>query len=187
MERETNSTRRTLPDRVPRRAPDLDQIPTDLREVDELLEEMASAETAGVPSGLNERIFDATRGAIVARESRPMHVGSVRGSPIPVSARLAAPMRLAAGLALAGTLGVAWLAGRGPGGVHEVGPDSQAAVDQDIATWLAVSEASYVGDLQTQLTALDAEASALVRTFEAGESQESWYDDSLSGAAGGAM
>lgn len=190
MERNMNTKRAIDHDRDQ----DRDQIPAELLEIDALLGQVARADVAAGPSraDLSQRIFNATRGAIAAHTPLPIKIESARrvGGPVPM--RGGAPMRIAAGLALAATLGVVWLAGRGPGPVRlsgsgELAASSSAAADREITEWLAISDTNFVGDLQTQLTSLDAEASGLVKNFESGGSDESWYDESASGAAGGAM
>lgn len=186
MERNTN-TRHAL-DR------DRDKIPAELLGIDALLGQMARADVSEGPARpeLSQRIFGATRSTIAGHAPVPIKIESARQVASPASMRVGAPMRIAAGLALAATLGVAWLAGRGPGATTsgesgELAVNSSAANERDITEWLAISDTNFVGDLETQLTSLDAEASGLVKKFEAGDSDETWYDDSVSGAAGGAM
>lgn len=168
-------------------------IPADLLPMDALLAELARAEASdagGAPRpDLAGRIFDATRGTIAAHTPAPIHIDSARRDASPAR-RVGAPIRLAAGLALAATLGLAWMAGHGPGPV-EFGSDparsASAAVERDITEWLAISSTSLVSDLQTQVSSLDAEASGLILRLESDESPELWYDEAASGAAGGAM
>lgn len=173
---------------------EIDLIPAELREVDAMLSTMASADRRpngklAVRSDLNGRIFDATRGVIAANTPAPISMELARETSARSFWKTGAPMRAAAGLALAATLGVAWLGSRGPSTRFsaEVAASTSSAVEKDVSEWLAISETSFVGDLQKQLTSLDAEASGLVKNLESGGSQDSWYDESVSGAAGGAM
>ncbi len=82
---------------------DIDLIPADLRDIDALLTQAAAEDRSAAPlhAGLNSRIFEATRHGIAARLPAPIpfdrarHAGAVR----PLASH--APLRLAAGLALA--------------------------------------------------------------------------------------
>jgi hypothetical protein len=88
----------------------VDELPADLRSLDAALGSLAEADRAAAPADLEARVFAATREALIpaslpmAHSGQPLHARA--------SSRFFTPMRLAAGLALAASLGAAILASR---------------------------------------------------------------------------
>ncbi|MCC6661196.1 MAG: hypothetical protein IT437_09955 [Phycisphaerales bacterium] len=113
--------------------------PEPLRGVGALLDALAASERASAPSGVEARVFAATRGAIAApalREPKGV-IATIR----PSGYRLFTPLRVAAGLALVAASGAIWLAGMRGGAAGSAGATSIAeryeSLDSKVETLLA--------------------------------------------------
>ncbi|MDX2016365.1 MAG: hypothetical protein SFY95_01840 [Planctomycetota bacterium] len=103
-------------------------LPADLRSLDAALASLAEADRAAAPADLEARVFAATRESLIPAPLPITH----SGQPGRVSTRFFTPMRLAAGLALAASLGAAILASRS-------GPAMSTHTDPIIAQQPALS------------------------------------------------
>jgi len=123
-----------------------------------MLDQLARAERAEAPADLSERILERSRGGLgapVVARIRP----SV-GTPASRGSRLLTPLRAAAAIAMAATVGVAILASGTSrptvAGTARSSPPLEAYLD----AWASNSR-DLTGDLSARVSALDAEMAAL--------------------------
>lgn len=123
------------------------------------LDELAAAESSSAPAGLSDRVFEASRAAIVGA-SKSAVVARI-GPDAPGRLWMIAPLRVAAGVALAATIALALIAGQGRHravvGTVEV---RGAALESEVNEWLALSN-GMMGDLAMQIDGLDEDAASL--------------------------
>lgn len=99
----------------------LGELPADLFDISAELDRLAAAERAGVPAGLESRIFDATRKTFVQADAPVVYSFVSRAD---WATRL---VRIAAMVAVVGGVGLAWWATRPPA-LPVSGGDSQGLV-----------------------------------------------------------
>lgn len=89
-----------------------DHLPTppDLVAMESSLCDLASRDARTVPTGLEERIFSASRRALTTGHADNPEAQSVIARIGPLPHRWATPVRIAAGIALVATVATAWLA-----------------------------------------------------------------------------
>jgi hypothetical protein len=89
----------------------MNETPTELRGVESLLDSLARQERASAPAGLEARVFSASAPALARTRNTHREPKVVIARITPSAFRLFAPMRVAAGLALAAAVGAITLAG----------------------------------------------------------------------------
>lgn len=124
------------------------------------LAELAAADRASARIGMEARITAATAGSLA---SRPAGLRLVGDGPVRRSVWLT-PLRLAAGLGLAATIGVSFLAQHRTGSGNSVARNEVASVEQDVTEWLAIS-GGVTSDIASQLSRLDVDTSSLADDF----------------------
>ena len=142
------------------------------------LDALGEAERGAAPPGLNDRVFRATRDRlgprVVARlalaGSTDHAIGAGRG-------RMLTPLRAAAGLALAATVGISILAGRTEHAVVAATNPPAIPFEKYIDAW-ASNSGEIGGDLAARASALDAETSALLDSLASGTaSYDLWAEE----------
>jgi hypothetical protein len=130
-------------------------------ELESALDALAEAERASSRAGIESRIFEATRTALSpgAGASAPAVIGRIG---------LARGRRLAAGLAIMGAAGAAWIAVR-TGGNHSV--VAQTSLEQGLDAWLSVALDEANAD---ELDELKSRAAGLADSLDSG-----WEFDDL--------
>lgn len=125
------------------------------------LDALAAADRAGARPGLEARVAAATAHSLRAPAPALRLAGTEHASK---SVAWFTPLRVAAGLALAVTVGAVYLARQSPSTGGTVAAVDPASAEQEISEWLAIS-GGVTGDLATQISRLDAETSSLTDNF----------------------
>jgi len=144
----------------------------DTRQVHDLLDQLAEAERVGAPAGLADRVFEGSRAGLGPRIAA--RIGPEAPAP---RMGLLTPLRAAAAVALAATVGVAILAtGSERALVARAGPTSPP-IEAYIDAW-ATNSYTLESDLSARVSALDAEMSALREDLTKGApSYDPWSDE----------
>lgn len=148
----------------------------DVLEIASGLDALGTAERDAAPAGLNDRVFRATRDRLGPRvAARLPQSGSADAGP--GRGRMLTPLRAAAGLALAATVGISVLAGRTERAVVTAEAPQTTPFEKYIDAW--ASNSGEIGaDLAARASVLDAETSALLDSLASGTaSYDLWAEE----------
>ncbi len=148
----------------------------DTLEIASGLDSLGAAERDAAPAGLNDRLFLATRDRLGPRVAARLAPSGRAGIGVSLGrARMLTPLRAAAGLALAATVGISILAGRTERAV--VTAPQTTPFEKYIDAW-ASNTGDIGGDLAARASALDAETSALLDNLAGGTaSYDLWAEE----------
>lgn len=143
----------------------------DLLEVEAMLAELAAADRAAAPFGLEARLV-AKAVPIAARGAMP---DVIPMAPAQRSWLLRTPARAAAGIALAGAMLAAVIGARSTGGV-QLGDELSALAENDMEVLLAISAA--MDDSSTdELSAIHSDAATLSERVRSTWTGSDWLDE----------